>query len=463
MTGFEKRSVLALATLYSMRMLGLFMILPVFVLTANNLEGATPVLIGLAMGAYGLSQALLQIPFGMLSDYFGRKKLLILGLILFAVGSVIAALSESIYGVLLGRILQGAGAIASVLMALLSDLTLEENRTKAMAVVGMSIGISFSVALVVGPLVASYAGLSGIFWLTSIFALIGICLVIWVVPTPVKRTQHLDTRPLSSQIAAIVRDRELVRLDIGIFVLHGILTALFLAIPLVFVNEAGIPKEDHWWIYLSVMGTSFFAMVPFIVIAEKFRRMKPVFVGAISVLLVALLSLSYFHGALVQVWWGLFFFFMAFNLLEASLPSLISKRSPAGGKGTAMGVYSTCQFMGAFVGGTVGGLGLAEWGPDAVILGCVLLGLVWLYFAFTMSSPGYSTSMMIKWHFKLDEESAQKVSDRLSNIAGVEDVVVIIQEQAAYLKVDKQHLDEDALQFYREKSNQDWYCAPANS
>ncbi|WP_250656563.1 MFS transporter [Alkalimarinus coralli] len=445
----EKRSVFSLALLYAMRMLGLFMVLPVFVLLGGELEGSSGVLIGIAIGGYGLTQALFQVPFGMLSDRFGRKKMIVIGLLIFCAGSVIAATSESIYGVIAGRLLQGAGAIASVLMALLSDLTTDESRTKAMAVVGMSIGLSFSVALVAGPLVADFFGLSGIFWLTAIFAIAGIAIVLLIVPTPVTTHSHRDTRAVRGEFFELLRNSDLLRLDVGIFLLHLILTALFIAVPLSLVNDAQLDRQEHWWVYLSVMVTAFFAMVPFIIIGEKKRKIKTVFVGAILQLAIGSIFLALAGSSLISIWFALFVFFMAFNLLEASLPSLVSKQAPAGARGTAMGIYSTSQFLGAFLGGAVGGWVLSEWGGEVIYYASAALAGIWFFIALTMRTPSYSTSLTLKLNALLSESDAENASDELANIKGVEDVVVVIEEKAAYLKVDKAHLDEHALSSFR--------------
>lgn len=445
----EKRSVFSLALLYAMRMLGLFMILPVFVLLGDELDGSNGFLIGIAIGAYGLTQALLQVPFGMLSDRFGRKKMIIVGLLIFCLGSVVAASSESIYGVIAGRLLQGAGAIASVLMALLSDLTTEDSRTKAMAVVGMSIGLSFSVALVAGPLVAGFFGLSGIFWLTAIFALVGIAMVVFVVPTPVATHAHRDTRAVRGEFFELLKNPDLLRLDIGIFLLHLILTALFIAVPLSLVNDVQLDRQQHWWVYLSVMVTAFFAMVPFIIVGEKKRKIKSVFAGAVLQLSVGSILLVWVDNSLAAMWGALFVFFMAFNLLEASLPSLVSKQAPAGARGTAMGIYSTSQFFGAFLGGAVGGWVLSNWGGDVIYYTSAALGAIWFLIALTMRTPSYSTSKTLKLNALLSESEAAVVSDELFEVQGVEDVVIVIEEQTVYLKIDKAHLDENALNSFR--------------
>lgn len=444
MNALEKRSVSALASVYAMRMLGLFMVMPVFMLLGNDLNGATPALLGFAIGAYGLSQALLQIPFGMLSDRVGRKRMIYIGLVLFAAGSLLAASTDSIYVVIAGRILQGAGAIASVLMALLSDLTREEERTKAMATVGISIGLSFSVSLVLGPLIGSIWGLSGIFYVTAALAAIALVVVQRVVPTPHQHRISADTHPAREMLGKVLSDRRLLRLDFGIFALHLVLTALFLAFPSILQGSLGLASRSHWWFYLSVMVTSFFAMVPFIIIGEKKRKMKPVLCGAIALLMLATAGLASVAVGLAAAWGLLFFFFMAFNLLEASLPSLISKEAPAASKGTAMGVYSTSQFMGAFLGGALGGVLLEQFGLAGVLWFMVAVLGIWFLVALTMPSPGYTSSFVLQ----LQQAVAghyDEIDDSLRRLPGVQDVVIVEGAATAYLKVDRRHFDETLL------------------
>ncbi len=392
----EKRAVAALASVYSMRMLGLFMVLPVFAVLGTDLGGATPALIGLAIGIYGLTQAGLQIPFGMLSDRFGRKRLIFLGLIIFAAGSLVAGSSDHIYGVIAGRALQGAGAVASVLMALLSDLTREEERTKAMAMVGVTIGLSFSLSLILGPVVGQIAGLAGIFYLTAILAVVAMLIVWKLVPNPGGRVTRGDHLPARAMLGQVLTDHRLLRLDFGIFALHLTLTALFIQFPLMLSRSLGLAVNSHWWFYLTVMVTSFFAMVPFIIVGEKKKRLKPVLCGAVA--LLALSTLALWQGALTLTgaWFGLFFFFMAFNLLEASLPSLISKESPAGAKGTAMGVYSTSQFFGAFLGGAVGGVVSGWAGANGVFGLMVGVLVIWLVIVVTMDQPTYKDRFVVE-------------------------------------------------------------------
>lgn len=448
MNALEVRSVAAIGLVYALRMLGLFMVMPVFVLLGGDLQGATPALLGMAVGAYGLSQALLQIPYGLLSDRLGRKPLIYLGLALFALGSVLAAESTTIYGVIAGRFLQGSGAIASVLMALLSDLTRDEERTKAMAGVGMSIGIAFSISLVLGPLLGGAIGLQGIFWITALFALVGALAMLFWVPTPGFHTRHLDTTPRRGQLLAVLKDTRLLRLDLGIFVLHLVLTASFLAIPHLLRDQVGMPAESHWWIYLSVMLASFFAMLPFIILGEKRRKMKPVLLGAIGLLSLAVFALAQVTHSLWVLWLELFGFFMAFNLLEASLPSLISKESPAASRGAAMGVYSSSQFMGAFMGGAGGGILLQWYGISVLLQSLLVILLLWLLVACFMQAPRYTNSIMLNL-IDLSAADPQEVSATLAAIPGVEDVVVLQGERAAYLKVDRQLLDESQLRACR--------------
>ncbi len=440
----EKRASLGLAGIFSMRMLGLFMILPVMSLYTDNLDGITPVLLGLAISVYGLTQALLQIPFGLMSDRFGRKKIITIGLLLFVSGSVVAAMSTSIYGIIAGRALQGSGAVAAAVMALAADLTLEQNRTKIMATIGISIGISFGIAMVLGPILAAVVGLSGIFWFTAVLATIGIVILHKVVPQPKKVTIHKDAEPIPALMGKVLKDGQLLRLDFGIFCLHLVMTAMFVVLPLLMRGKLGIAAEDHWMVYLPVLGLSVVAMVPFIIIAEKKRKMKTVFVSAVATLSFASIGLYLFSGHLWGMVASLFIFFTAFNLLEASLPSLISKIAFAGGKGTAMGVYSSAQFFGAFCGGLMGGLVWNHYGLSEVFLVCAGILFVWALVAFSMKSPRHMSSLL-KHVVVETAEQAQEITDKLLAIKGVLDVGISVDDSTAYLKVDNEFLDEAAL------------------
>jgi len=435
---FERRAVLSLASLYAFRMLGLFMVLPVFMLYGQDYEGSTPLLLGLALGVYGFSQAALQIPFGMLSDRIGRKPVIAFGLVLFAVGSIVAATADSVAGLIVGRFLQGSGAIASAIMALVTDLTADENRTKAMAVIGMSIGLSFSLALVLGPLVTGVAGLAGIFWLTALLAIFGLFILMRVVPTPrVMPKTHRDAGTVPAILRETLRNPELRRLNFGIFVLHLVLMASFIALPSLLENQLNIDREQHWRVYLPLLVLAFVAMVPFIIIAESKRKMKPVFVGAICLLGFTELALAYGQHSSTFAFVALFLFFMAFNLLEACLPSLVSKIAPAGSKGTASGIYSSCQFFGAFCGGLLGGWLLEGGDLSRVFIACAVLIAAWALVASVMRTPKHVTSVLLS----LSSEQIISLGDGLRALPGVYELVFIEEDEAAYLKVDKQLFD----------------------
>ncbi|MCK5334750.1 MAG: MFS transporter, partial [Gammaproteobacteria bacterium] len=319
LTPLELKAGSSIALIYGIRMLGLFMILPVFSIFAENLDNTTPLLIGLALGIYGLTQGLLQIPFGMLSDKIGRKPVIAAGLIIFAIGSVVAAYADTIYGVIAGRAIQGAGAIAAALMALAADLSREEHRLKIMSMIGINIGVAFAVAMVVGPIIYAWVGMKGIFLLTAILAVMGILVLFKVVPKADSLSFHRDAQLEPSQLSNIIKNTQLLRLDLGIFVLHAVLMATFIAVPLM-LQDAGLESLQHGWLYAPVFLVSIVLMVPFIILAEAKRRMKQVFVGAVLVLAISLLLLMFSNKSLAIITFSLGLFFTAFNLLEASLP-----------------------------------------------------------------------------------------------------------------------------------------------
>lgn len=444
MTPSERYATLSLAGIYALRMLGLFMILPVLSLFAQQLEGSTPALIGLAMSIYGLPQVLLQIPFGLLSDRFGRKKVIVFGLVLFFIGSVIAALSSSIYGVLTGRAFQGAGAISAAVMALVADLTQEVHRTKAMATIGISIGLSFGVGIVAGPIVSGFGGVQAVFALTAVLTLLAILTILYVVPNPQKSKRHKDAEFVPSQMLDALKNSELLRLDYGIFILHMILMAIFVVVPTQ-MRATGLPVGNEWMVYLPVFVVSMGLAVPFIIIAEKKRKMKPVFIGAIAVILLAELGLSQSQHSL----WGtiacLGVFFCGFNLLEATLPSLVSKTAPGDLKGTAMGAYSSCQFMGLFIGGLVGGWFKGVYGETAVFLFCALAALSWLLISLSMKPPRYVANLLISLTH-LTQTNEDQLTTELLDIEGVEEVTLNFVDEVAFLKVDNQRLEKERLQ-----------------
>lgn len=436
----EFRATYSLAAVFSVRLLGLFMIYPVFAAYARNLSGANPYLIGEALGIYGLSQGLLQIPFGLLSDRIGRKTMIVLGLILFGIGSAVAALSTSIGGVIIGRALQGGGAVGSVILALVADLTAEENRTKAMAAVGISIGASFMIALVAGPIVANFIGVSGIFWLMAVLALVGIAITQFVVPVPPRLRLHRDAEAVPALIGAVLRNGELLRLDLGIFVLHATLTAGFLVVPGLLRATLGLPSTEQWMVYLPVLLVSVVFMLPAIIVAEKYRRMKGIFVSAVGVLVISQVMLYAGAGHAFLLLAGLVVFFAAFNVMEASLPSLITKMAPPDAKGTATGVYSSLQFLGIFVGGIVGGWAHQHGGDGGVFALTGFMALIWLFAAATMAPPSYLTTRLLP----LADAAAgdtESLAARLRQVPGVAEAVIVADEKLAYLKVDSRSFD----------------------
>ncbi|NCT56729.1 MAG: MFS transporter [Legionella sp.] len=378
------RTVLPIAAIFSCRMLGLFLLIPVFSLYAHNLTGSTPALIGLALGCYGLSQGLLQIPFGLLSDRYGRKPLIIAGLMLLALGSILGATTHSITGMIVARTLQGMGAIGSVLMALLADLTPESKRTSSMAVIGGSIGLSFNLAFIISPPLAQHTGLSGLFIVTIVLACFGLILIHFVVPQP-KTSPELHTTSYRTRLHDVFKQAELQRLNFGIFCQHAMLTATFFVLPL----QLSKAIETHqitavWHFYLPMLVISFLTAVPLILFAEKRGKTKLVFLIAVGLMGTAQALLAQ-HSLPWRVFCSLMFiYFLAFNALEAMLPSLVSKRTNPKNKGTAMGVYSSSQFLGIFAGGSMAGLLYQHYGNSGVVITNAFIASLWLYIAISM-------------------------------------------------------------------------------
>ncbi|HSS45934.1 MAG TPA: MFS transporter [Burkholderiales bacterium] len=437
MSPLELRASMGLASIFGLRMLGMFVILPVFALYAEHLPGGdNRTLVGIALGAYGLTQAILQIPLGWLSDRVGRKAVIYGGLIMFAIGSFVAAAAHDIYLIIFGRVLQGAGAISAAVIAMAADLTREQHRTKAMALIGSTIGLTFALSLVVSPLLNRWIGVPGIFAMTGVLALLAI-LVILVMPSPQLASSAERDR---GKFIAVLRDGQLLRLNYGIFALHAALMALFLIVPFS-LRKAGLGVDHHWKIYLPVMLASFVVLVPAIVFAEKKARIKQVFCAAVALMLATQLLLPWLLGSLWEIFVALLAFFAAFNILEAMLPSLISKLAPVGAKGTAIGVYSSVQFFGAFVGAAMGGYLAQHYGNHAVFGFCVLLFAVWFIVAFGMKVPGAVETKMYPIP-AMDTRRASGLSRQLASVPGVKEVLVLAAEGVAYLQVDSGGFDE---------------------
>ena len=381
MSPAERSAGVSLAAIFALRMLGLFLILPVFAVHAAGMPGGDDVaLVGMAIGAYGLTQAFLQIPFGAASDRFGRKPVIVFGLILFIIGSAVAAMAHDVQTVLVGRVLQGAGAISAAVTALAADLTRDQHRTKVMAMIGSSIGLVFALSMVAAPLLYSVIGMSGLFWLTAVLAAGAVFTVLFVVPAapPVPRA--------TGRFAEVLGNGQLMRLNFGVFALHLMQTAMWVLVPAGLV-AAGLPMAEHWKVYLPAVLLSFVVMVPAVIVAEKKAAMKQVFNAAIVLLLLVQAGLYLAGSGMWQLACLLTLFFVAFNVLEATQPSWISRVAPPHAKGTALGIYNTLQSIGLFLGGALGGWLVQHVGPSAVPLLGGGLAVVWLILAAGMTPP----------------------------------------------------------------------------
>lgn len=449
MNSLEWRVTASLAAIYAVRMLGLFMILPVFALYAESLPGYTPALVGLAIGIYGLTQAIFQIPLGMLSDKLGRKPIIIGGLMVFALGSAIAALAHSLWVIVLGRAIQGLGAVAGPTMALAADLTREENRTRIMAFIGMTIGLSFMGGMILGPIVSQVAGVPGIFWLTVLLAFSGIALIIFAVPNPIHPTQHRDAGIIQDYLGKALRNMALLRMNAGVFILHLVMTANFLVLPPLFEHDLGLPRAEHWKVYLPVFAGSFLVAIPLIIMAEKKHQIRLFLLSSTILLILAEIGMALGYGHINWLLAAFFLFFVGFNFLEAVQPSLVAKYSDVNTKGTAMGIFSSSQFLGIFAGGSLGGMvnhafQNTAFATTSVFLFSALVVAIWLLIAWQLPQPTFYTSRLLK----LDPKrlnSPELIQRDLMQIAGVKEVAVVTEEGVAYLKVDKATLDEASL------------------
>ncbi|WP_201556397.1 MFS transporter [Psychrobacter sp. 72-O-c] len=442
MNSVEKRAILGVGGIFALRMIGLFMIVPVFSVYGDSYTHATPFLIGLAVGIYGLGQAIFQIPMSLAADKFPRKPIIMLGLVLFALGGIIAANATDIYQVIIGRALAGSGAVSAVLMALLADVTREEMRTKAMATMGLTIATSIMLAFAFGPLLVGSLGMSGLFWLTAGFAVLAMLLLL-VVPSPMRVLKHnLDNKSIGQQLSDVLKIGDLNRLHIGIFALHLTLTAIFVILPYQLSEVMGLSVRQQGLVYLPLLFIGFAVAIPFIIIAEKKRKMRQVFLGALALMTVALIVLAVGSKFGIGIILGLLLYFMGFNLLEATIPSWISKRAPVANKATAMGLNSSSQFFGAFVGGAMGGLLLTQpnvlaWSILAAVMAAALLLMI------PIAQPPYLSSTTVTIPKNID---IQDWAQQMSAINGVDELVVMAKEQVAYLKLDKTKLTDATRQ-----------------
>ena len=441
MNALERRSTFALSSIFALRMLGLFMIIPVFSVAGQTYEYATPALLGLAVGIYGLTQAILQIPFSLIADRYSRKPLVVFGLLLFALGGAIAAMSDTIYGVIIGRAIAGGGAVSAVVMALLADVTREENRMKAMATMGMSIGVSFAVAFSLGPWLTGLVGISGLFWVTTIMGLAAISML-FLVPKVTRHHRNYQQGYLA-QLKQVLKMGDLNRLHVSVFSLHLLLTAMFIYVPSQLIDFAKIPLNSHGWVYLPLLVISLFFAFPSIVLAEKYRKMRGIFLTAIGGIILGLGILIFGFESKYILLTGLGLFFIAFNVMEALLPSWLSKAAPIQSKATAMGINASSQFLGAFFGGVTGGQLLLL--NNTALGWSILTGLaiIWLLISFGLAQPRYLSSMVLRLpeHKQTDEWTSQLLA-----IRGIEEVVVMSDQQVAYVKVDKQQIDDATRQ-----------------
>jgi len=418
------------------------MLMPILAIYGEELSGVSPLWIGLAIGAYGLTQALFQIPMGWLSDRFGRRRIIVLGLVIFAIGSLIAAFSTSIEMVTVGRAIQGLGAIASAVLALASDVTREEQRPKVMAVIGMCIGLSFALALILGPMIAKSYGLQGVFLVTAAMAVAGIVIVLTIVPVAYTRARSSEVTASKSQLKQLLGDVQLLRLDAGVLILHMMMTSIFVAMP-VLLTSAGIGVDSHWQVYLPVLLLSFVFMVPMIIVAAKKSIEKTMFINAIGMLVVAFVL-----AALgTEIWLlvtSLFIFFVGFNFLEASLPAHVSRLAPAGQKGSAMGIYSSSQFIGAFLGGISGGYIAQTFGFSYLFAANTILAVLWLVISLGMVIPKSSKRVSVALEPNTVHEY-ERLIEAVSQCEGVMEATFVQDEYRIYLKVEKHHYDKDKV------------------
>ena len=440
----EKRAALALASVFGIRMLGLFLIMPVLAIYAREYPDYSAALMGFTLGAYGLTQALLQIPMGMLSDRIGRRPVIVLGLLVFIMGSVVAAMADTLVGIAIGRAIQGLGAVAAAILALAADISRDQQRTKVMAVIGMCIGLAFATAMVAGPLLGGALGLSGLFWFTAGTGVMGIVILLLSVPKAQTQSARRDALPVASELKSLLKHTQLWQLNIGVFVLHAVLTAWFITLPTQ-LESAGFATSTHAWFYLPAIVLSIAVMVPMIIRSSRTDNQVFWFRIALIMLCSGVFVGDVFGRSGLSLAVALLIFFAGFNYLEASLPSLLTRVAPAGSKGSASGIYATCQFLGAFVGGSVGGWVLQYYQSLGLgIFSLALLGL-WLFSTLWMANPRPVTNVTINLQ-AVNGSQRNGLNQALAEVTGVEEVRYAPDDEISYLKVDKKQYDEKTVQ-----------------
>lgn len=442
----EWRASTTLSGVYALRMLGMFLVLPVLALYAATLPGASDnkAWVGMAMGIYGLTQAVFQLPLGMASDKFGRKKVIYWGLIVFAAGSFLAAAADSLPMLVAGRALQGAGAVSAAVTALLADLTRNEVRTRAMSMIGLSIGLTFSASLVVAPIVADWIGVPGLFALTGVLTVISIGVVAWMTPNPEDSKLHEDAQAQPGRLGEVLKNRQLLGLDFGIFALHAAQMALFTTLPFA-MEQLGLLKSQHWKVYLPSTIIGLILMVPLIIVGETRNKLKQVFIFGIFCIAVAQIALMFGLNSIWLITAFMVVYFIGFNVLEASLPSMVSKIAPSDLKGTAMGVYNTMQSVGLFTGGAVGGMLFQHYSFGGVFAFCSGLMLLWLLLALLAPAPKPVKNMAYPvgsaW-----QQRTEQLRQILSEQEGVESIAFSQDKQTIYIKALQKGFDQAAAE-----------------
>lgn len=438
----ETRAAISLALVYVLRMLGLFMVIPVLAIAAVEYPDYSPLLVGLAIGGYGLTQAILQIPMGVLSDKWGRKPVIYMGLCFFAIGSLIAANADTMTMLTVGRILQGAGAIAGAVIALAADVTRESERAKVMAIIGVSIGFSFYVALLTGPIIAGYYGIQGIFWITAILTLCCLPLVKFGVPNPQASSPSGDALPQLSQLKNLAKDPSLWRLNASVLTVHLLITCFFVQVPTL-LTQASFGLDEHWKIYTPIL------FISILILVVLMKVCKPLQTSTSFIISLALMASGFGLLLLPEVNWLIIIvagtlFFGGFNYMEAHMPVMVSSIAPAGKKGSAMGIYASCQFFGAFLGGLISGL-LTGWlGPKLALVACLVFIAVAMYMALGLQKATkikrVTLAIQNSGGDKLATNKIQLESD-FAKLDGVQEVFVDVEKNAVYLKVDSKGFD----------------------